>query len=290
MNTEIYMILIAALFALVAFMLYAKFSSRSRGKLLHHSPGDISLESFDRGSVEEVGPTFDDLSEDSFLEEDTLLQEDRKSNSLPDLGEVHAELKEEETKEERQKEEEYLDDLQEAAAGLAMLMRSSPVKDRATPVIFAPEEEVEAIEEPVTDQASSRTNEEATILIPAIEEEGLTETGNEAATEIESRSDKEVDSAGVTESEPSAIGSEFDELEVQEVAGANAGEPERSHSDLLALLGDEVAEKFSVIDEDLDALEDLVAGVESRLSSWNSDGESNFDADEQEVTAVEKAA
>ena len=40
MNNEMYLILIVAVLALIAFMLYARFASRSREKSLHHTLQD----------------------------------------------------------------------------------------------------------------------------------------------------------------------------------------------------------------------------------------------------------
>lgn len=292
METWSYLILIAALFALVALMLYAKFSSRSRGKLLHHSPADISLESFDRGRSHSGDPDYDDLSEDLFQEKDTLLQEDRKSISPLTVEPAQPELKaasneDESADEDHRKEEEYLDELQEAAAGLAMLMRSSPVQDRTAPVVFAPDEEDASVEAVVEDSPTVETPQEETIVIPAINSEVLPA---ETAGDLEE--DEVIESAAEgSEVASTPLGDESleEELVEAEVTSVPVGE-EKTKASLLELLGDEVAGQFSQIDENLDALEELVSGVEAKLSDWNQGEVESLETVEDEVLSVEEAA
>src|SRR6056297_2824764 len=129
MNTWGYLILIAALLLLTAYMLYARFAARSREKSLHHAPSDAF--------THEVTPR----SEVATSEE--------TESRLPtmDVKPVSEEPSPDSADESEKKEETYFDELQEAAAGLAMLMRSSPTSNRSEPVVFAPEHEGDALEE-----------------------------------------------------------------------------------------------------------------------------------------------
>ena len=301
METWSYLILIAALFALVALMLYAKFSSRSRGKLLHHSPADISLESFDRGGAHSGDPDYDDLSEDLFQEKDTLLQEDRKSISPLSVEPAQPELKaasneDESVDEDHRKEEEYLDELQEAAAGLAMLMRSSPVQDRTAPVVFAPEEDDASAEEVIDEAPAAEAPQEETIVIPVIDSEVLPvepvgDLKEADAVEQPEEADVVETAAEGYEVASTPLGDESleEELVEAEVTSVPVGE-EKPKASLLELLGDELAGQFSQIDENLDALEELVSGVEAKLSEWNQGEVESLETVEDEVLSVEEAA
>jgi len=130
MEFAIYSVLILALASLAGFMLHARFSAR-RDKALHHAPLSLAAEGVAiSGSEEEV---LDVVAE-------TVETEDPAPNELPA---VKADAIPVESKEDERKSE-YLDELQEAAAGLAMLMRSS-AGSRPTPVVFAPDgEEVDS--------------------------------------------------------------------------------------------------------------------------------------------------
>jgi len=145
---------------------------------------------------------------------------------------------------------EYLDELQEAAAGLAMLMRSSPVSEARDPVVFAPDAE---------------GDESSTAPIPTGEESTEEPVIEEPAAEVEK--------------EEEAIS------EVAVSAGEASTEPaDEKHSRILALLGDEVSEQFTRIDSGLNDLEDLVNRIESSLA------ELTLPDQEEEEVPVEKAA
>ncbi len=278
MNTWSYLILIAALFAVAALMLYARFSSRSRRKLLHHSFRDISANQLDRSDVDPEEGLASDTSETFSEDKDTTKREIRQPNSAltaePILGH-HTE------------EEEYLDELQEAAAGLAMLMRSSPVLDRTSPVVFAPEDEG------LVEEESGET-----ILIPKIETVAETNVESEGTTEVEAEAllDGNEVEANVR-SEPLVAEAIFpeaesgvqDESELEDATTAAeedeevlAVSAERSSLTLPEIVGEEVAGQFSEIDESLNALEMLVSGIETCLSAWGSDSDS-----EQSDSAVD---
>lgn len=145
---------------------------------------------------------------------------------------------------------EYLDELQEAAAGLAMLMRSSPVSEARDPVVFAPDAEGDE-----SSNAPIPTGEEST------EEPVIEEPAAEVETEEEAISEVAV-SAGEVSTEPA----------------------DEKHSRILALLGDEVSEQFTRIDSGLNDLEDLVNRIESSLA------ELTLPDQEEEEVPVEKAA
>jgi len=136
MNTWGYLLLIAALLLLAGVMLYARFASRSREKSLHHPPVDWEFSPMVISSApaltEEIPLVSSEASEPAA--EPTLRLE------RPFVAATT----------EPSRDRDYMDDLQEAAAGLAKLMRSSPVA-RVEPVVFAPEEAV--AEEAVAEEA-----------------------------------------------------------------------------------------------------------------------------------------
>ena len=141
MNTWGYLLLIAALLLLAGVMLYARFASRSREKSLHHPPVDWEFSPMVISSApaltEEIPLVSSEASEPAA--EPTLRLE------RPFVAATT----------EPSRDRDYMDDLQEAAAGLAKLMRSSPVV-RVEPVVFAPEEaapEEAAPEEAVAEDA-----------------------------------------------------------------------------------------------------------------------------------------
>jgi hypothetical protein len=126
MNTWGYLLLIAALLLLAGVMLYARFASRSREKSLHHPPVDW-----------EFSPMV--ISSAPSLTEEVALVSSEASE--PAAGPTLRLERPFATTTEPSRDRDYMDDLQEAAAGLAKLMRSSPVA-RVEPVVFAPEEVV----------------------------------------------------------------------------------------------------------------------------------------------------
>ncbi len=169
MNTWGYLLLIAALLLLAGVMLYARFASRSREKSLHHPPVDWEFSPMVISSApaltEEIPLVSSEASEPAA--EPTLRLE------RPFVAATT----------EPSRDRDYMDDLQEAAAGLAKLMRSSPVV-RVEPVVFAPEEAVaeEAVaEEAVAEEAAevpvADLSEEETVVAlveePVIEAEVL---------------------------------------------------------------------------------------------------------------------
>jgi hypothetical protein len=190
----------------------------------------------------------------------------------------------------------YMDDLQEAAAGLAKLMRSSPVA-RVEPVVFAPEEVV--AEEVVADILEEETF-VSLVEEPVIEAEVLPVALDEpVVSEEEPASEEAVIVAGdlalqiVIEGAPLEVAAEIEEIvepaaaisefPTQEVLSERlvtedpvlveepvaAEIPQEIEAprilSLRELLGETVADQFDRIDEGLDALESLVTGIESSL-------------------------
>lgn len=233
MDTWGYLILIAALAIVAALMLYARFASRSREKSVHHAPAErerpreLREEQQEEEASELAGPVSGFEGDD----EPRIVAEPITSHA-------------------NEEEEEYLDELQEAAAGLAMLMRSSPVSNRTNPVVFAPEEE-ERLKE-----AAVETEEVA---------------GTESVESV---------SAPVEESP-------VEEVVVQEGESV-AGNDTRVFS-VLEYLGSEVSEQIDRIDSGLDDLENLVVSIEECLASLGSLDEPEDslaeDADSVEVAA-----
>ncbi len=120
MDTWGYLFTIALLLVLAGVMLYARFSSGATAISLHHqAPGEARFYPT-RISTAPVVPM-------SLPQSEAPLRIDRPSISVAPTPDP--------------KEKDYLDELQEAAAGLAKLMRSSPVT-RSEPVLFAPEEAI----------------------------------------------------------------------------------------------------------------------------------------------------
>ena len=286
MNLTGYLILIAALLIVASLLLYARFVSRSRRISLNQeetvfqpieserdileefggveekipaakegTPGEAgSIEVEDPISAEPVAMTAADavaVAEELEVEKKVaeleepptrvaMLHHDHRAASVESL----------EKDEDLERKGEYLDELQEAAAGLAMLMRSSPVSEARDPVVFAPDAE---------------GDESSTAPIPTGEESTEEPVIEEPAAEVEK--------------EEEAIS------EVAVSAGEASTEPaDEKHSRILALLGDEVSEKFTRIDSGLNGLEDLVNRIESSLA------ELTLPDQEEEEVPVEKAA
>ena len=157
MTTWGYFIVIAALGLLACLMLYARLRARSSEKSIHHKPAD-DLVADELPVVEKVVEQTEVLTIPAVPRAASDAGED-----LPDLelSPIVSERKDRE----HQKESDYIDELQEAAAGLAMLMRSSPVS-RAQPVVFAPDD-VEAEEEeepkPVAEESPETQPEEIAV-------------------------------------------------------------------------------------------------------------------------------
>jgi hypothetical protein len=153
MNTWGYLLLIAALLLLAGVMLYARFASRSREKSLHHAPVDWEFSPMVISSAPAPTEEIPLVSaEFSTPEAKPVLRLERTTAPAaatePSRG------------------RDYMDDLQEAAAGLAKLMRSSPVA-RVEPVVFAPEE---VVEEPVEEFAAAAETTEEEVFVALVEE------------------------------------------------------------------------------------------------------------------------
>lgn len=230
MNTWAYLIAIAALSLLSAFMLYARFASRSREKSLHHAPQDADLVSATLVDV----PVEEIVSEDYGLESSPVV-DFKPVSPLESQPEELAELEHAEEEDEK-----YLDELQEAAAGLAMLMRSSPAQNKTDPVVFAPEAS-EEMEEPAEAQPESSVA---------------------AEQEHESESDLTPMGEAIEQVEAILDGPPVFENESSELESAPAVEGEK---DLRGILGEEVVDRFDHLDDSLDDLETLVKEMEGEL-------------------------
>lgn len=157
MNTWGYLVAIALLLLLAGVMLYARFSSRGSARVLHHqAPGEWTFYP-ERISTAPIEPL-------AAIESDDALRLERPAATPTAEATAHPER-------------DYLDELQEAAAGLARLMRSSPVT-RSEPVIYAPEEEVEVEEAPAAE-------------VPEVVEEALFEEIAEVAGELVAETEEE---------------------------------------------------------------------------------------------------
>ncbi len=237
MNTWGYLLSIAALLLLAGAMLYARFASRSRAKSLHHPPVDWS-------------PSLAASSADPVLEE--RLPETSAAEAVLRVESHMTSAKEESPVRDRV----YLDELQEAAAGLAMLMRSSPVA-RAEPVVFAPETE-----------DAEEVGEEAEALVEAIAESEEPFAAASFEADVRGVAETEAD-AGEVEAILALDGeSAPEETAFRDTTEAGIEEePVPQPRTLRELLGEAVAAQFDRIDEGLDALESLVLGIESGFAS-----------------------
>lgn len=262
MNDTGYLILIAALFIVASLLLCARFVSRRGEKSLESADADFPPIESDRDMLDEIPLSADESAEtvESLPVDPPLEDEEEEKISVPAepvVSQSDSPAEEQETKtrlaekenpptrvamlhhepsvdsekhdEELEKKGEYLDELQEAAAGLAMLMRSSPVSEKRNPVIFAPDEEIDAEVE---------ADDEPTAPVPVVES-----VADEAEVE------EIVAEVPVVEPEP------IDEI-------APVGE-----SRIIQLLGEEVSEQMDRIDSGLDELEELVNGIESSLAA-----------------------
>ncbi|NLT69603.1 MAG: hypothetical protein GXX91_02775 [Verrucomicrobiaceae bacterium] len=288
MNTWAYLILIGALLFLAAVMLYARFATRSREKSLHHAPADWMLSSEAIAAEQESAGTEEREDEARVRPE---VKVDRVAPSALSRNEAEGESK--------RRESEYFDELQEAAAGLAMLMRSSPV-GRTEPVVFAPaeggeevesevpENEVEAeecvFEEPLAVAESIDECPESVEAESAIDPEPETTVDPVAESAVADEAPVETESIVETESPVEAdpivladvpTGSEEEECEVPLPAEVRVLTTRE-------ILGEEVTERMDRIDEGLDALESLVLDIESSLLALDSsgpfEGEEDIDA------------
>lgn len=262
-----YLLLIAALVLLAGLMLYAKFAGSANRKSLHHAPTDWIVASFaaEFGSdlASEGGP--ETVASDEVESAPQL----RLDQGLP--------AKEGTPSDEGDGRKNYLDELQEAAAGLAMLMRSSPAA-RSQPALFDPMESHDTIveEEPLEEAGPSLAevaadglglggSSRAEALLP---EPVAAEAASVEGEEFVSVEEAKPFEAGAGESNEApdrplgeagdAVGAFFDP------SGSLETDTERERT-LGELLGPEVAEQFARIDGALDLLEELVGGIESSL-------------------------
>lgn len=306
MNDFSFTILIPALVLLsvaMVGMLYARFASRSRenSEEIDLVEIDLARSRISAAAAEERQLAGDETQRVPFLEP--------RPEIVPVLEVASSEEKV--VEESYDDETEYFDELQEAAAGLAALMRSSPVGKR-TPVVYAPEDLEDETLDVVHVVASEDEPQE--ILLPVSESvSGVSDAVDQLVdAEIENKADVlGEDSAALIFSEESE--SESSEVEViasdsveivenavienvaiesstatGEVTEIVSGEPESEGGALRALLGDEVADQFDSLDDGLSDLENLVVSIESALSSLNDvSGEM---AAEDEPEAVSEAA
>jgi len=250
MNTWAYLILIAALLLLATLMLYARFVSRSREKSLHHAPDERALP---LATARDITPEIalesaaqDDAGEDTDRAPGGDTDEEPAIRAEP-IGETGN----------RRDEEAYFDELQEAAAGLAMLMRSTPPAERSGPVVYAPEgEEVGAVEDEET-----AAGKEAAESLPNPEETAADETGADGTDEGAPVAEGEEADSPPAEPVREAAGETFLEVEVEREDESPESEPT-----IAMLLGEEVGERIERIDAGLDALEELVGSIESSLA------------------------
>lgn len=319
MNTSGYFLLIAALLLLAGLMLYARFASRTREKSLHHAPFDWDFPPAVISSASAIGEEFsaEGVGHSTSPVEPVLrLERPLALASAPasDAG----------------RDRDYLDDLQEAAAGLAKLMRSSPVA-RAEPVVFAPEEgEVEPLEPLEVISVAEGKEEEPNVALdeashfskesPSLEEAEtfVEETSLEMTHEIV----EVVEVVEVVELDQAIVAASFEATPVGacEVAGTVSMElppgiqsdgpteefpdPVVEASDATApretvaprvlsirdRLGDSVAEQFDRIDESLDALESLVLSIEASLRALSDLENGTLDGDLHEEEEAVAAA
>jgi hypothetical protein len=282
MNTWGYLLLIAALLLLAGVMLYARFASRSREKSLHHPPVDWEFSPMVISSAP------------ALTEEIPLVSSEASETAAGPTLRLERPFAAATTEPSRDRD--YMDDLQEAAAGLAKLMRSSPVA-RVEPVVFAPEEAVaeEAVADILEEETFVALVEEPVIeaeVLPVAfdepvvsEEEPISEEAGivagdlalqvviegatlEVAAEIEEIVEP---AAAISEFPPQEVLSERlvteDPVLVEEPVAAEIRQEIEAPRvlSLRELLGETVADQFDRIDEGLDALESLVVGIESSL-------------------------
>ena len=252
-----YMVLIGALLALTAWMLYARFAARSRENSLQHGPDEASVNDYTEPITE------DEVESSAIGEEQVLAVEEVEDIDSVGTRPVGAEIVAVEETPEKKREGEYLDELQEAAAGLAVLMRSSPVSRRATPVVFATEEESKKVD--LTDAATDA----------ATDAEGTLSTSVMVSEPPAPKSGAGADESNDEELAPPAEGIEVEDISEEiEVAVPR--------SDIRVLLGDKVGDQFERIDSGLKALEELVLSIESGMTAFDGLGEeqsANYDGE-----------
>ncbi len=220
MNLWVYTLLIVALVVLLGVTLYARFAHRSRSKSLHHAPVRIRFPA----TVISAAPRDDedDLDFGQIFRHATDSSDEPDPLPLPAIP----------NQPEDRAATEYLDELQEAAAGLALLMRSA-APWKAEPVVYAPEVEDDATMGNVAPASTAFSDVDALAPKAEIASEAMIAEEVITADEIESPA-------------PPPI--------------------ERRE---LIMLGEEVCLQFTQIDEGLDDLEALISSIEASLSAWS---------------------
>lgn len=216
MNHWVYTLLIVALVVLLGVTLYARFAHRSRSKSLHHAPVRVRFPAtvISAASRDDA----DDLDFGQIFRHAVDQPEPLALPALPSRPEDRAAT-------------EYLDELQEAAAGLALLMRSA-APWKADPVVYAPEAADHATVETIA-PASTAVSDVAA-LAPT------SEVAPEDAIATEPLAKEEIESPAPP-------------IERRE----------------LIVLGEQVCLQFTQIDEGLDDLEALISSIEASLSAWS---------------------
>jgi len=309
MTTTGYLILIAALVIVAGVMVYTKFATRFRGRqdstvdenpvndTVEFTPAVISAAEEDNAdSSEEEIVAFEELEADTpLVHADPIVVEEAKEEKRPAV-------------------DGYYDDLQEAAAGLAMLMRSSTSSagEGAARFVVEPEEyegEIESTPDAIVEEERDIPRVE-TIEIPV--EYGV----EDAADEIEGAEAPEgLESSEEFEIEIKSTESETVEIEVEEALTVEVKEvPVLEEEEVIDLesseetvlesvieevvveqrkidLGAEVTDRIEKIDSGLDALEELVASIEASLASFSPlTDELENEAGEQGGTDIPHAA
>ena len=248
MDNIAYLILIGALLVLATWMLYARFASRSRKNLLDQEASKVSVQNSSEAIIENKIPS--SVTKEVVSGGGRSEGESRVATVSVANGEAI----------EKKRKGEYFDGVQEAAAGLAELMRSSPVKNRKTPVVFAPEQSLDS---------------------PTSEAEDLG-----AATEVSEppapNPEKEEDAAQLRTEVADDLGSKG----YVGIDNPNIGSSEKNAPDIRGILGDEVGDRFEKIDLGLDELEELVLSIESGMSALDgrSDNDGTLDAGKEDVS------
>jgi len=288
MNTWGYLILIAALLLLAAAMLYARFATRSREKSLHHAPVELM---FPYETISAARPVENETGRINLPRGGKKLGTEIKVDRVPGVKE-----------ETKKRESDYFDELQEAAAGLAMLMRSSPV-GRSEPVVFAPDEiENEVIEEVVAAEEieeainAPEAGQVAGALPDFVEEhiadsvdeivevEALVEVEVEVEVEVVAEEVVAVQSAILTETE--AALEAINPLMSDDEGGEVRLPAEIRVLTMREILGDQVSDRIDQIDEGLDALESLVRSIESSLRALDS---ADLIDDDEDIADTERS-
>ncbi len=270
-----YLLLICVLAVLAGLMLFARFSGARARKSLHHAPvavGTFSVAADGSGPISVAlpggvagEPAAAVLEIRSDRPEATETPESLGQDSEPRLHigtkqDVSASSKEVSSGQEGSSEKSYLDELQEAAAGLAMLMRSSP-SVRTEPVLFEaePEPEVETEPEIVSGFAEAAEEEARAESCDFLSGD---ETGGGVLLDSEVPAVNDFPASMEEETAPAEVSSA---VEVSEVIEHAEEEGPRAPRSLAELLGEEVEQRFTALDEELDTLERTVDGIEASL-------------------------